>query len=286
MNANVLFGPGGNAESFYTSGLKHTHEAPKWLEKFGLDAYEYQAGNGIYGSDETFAKIGEEANNHNIKMSFHAPYYIALSSVDEEKRLKSIEYINKSIHAAELMNAYLIVVHPGGTAKLDRDVAMGYSKDTLYKTLEQLSDTNVRIGLETMGKLNQLGTLEEVIELCNMDERLYPVVDFGHLNARNRGGVFECADDYKRVFDMISEKLGAYKAVSLHCHCSKIEYTKAGEKKHLTFEDTVFGPSYELLMEVIYKEKLSPFIICESNGTMAEDALAMKTHYKSLRGDK
>jgi Endonuclease IV len=282
MTGNPLFGPGGNSESFYAAGLKHTYQAPQWVSELGLDLYEYQAGNGIFGSDATFAKIGEEADKHNIKMSFHAPYYISLSSVDEEKRIKSVEYINKSIHAAELMNAYLIVVHSGSTAKMTREEAMGLAKDTLYKTLDQLSDTKVRIGLETMGKLNQLGTLEEVIELCAIDERLYPVVDFGHLNARNIGGLFDCADDYKRVFDMIANGLSAYKAETLHCHFSKIEYTKAGEKKHLTFDDKVFGPNYEPLMEVIYKENLSPFIVCESDGTMPEDALAMKTHYKTL----
>ena len=283
MSGNPLFGPGGNPESFYASGLKHTYQAPQWVSEFGLDLYEYQAGNGIFGSDASFAKIGEEADRHNIKISFHAPYYISLSSVDEEKRVKSIEYINKSIHAAELMRAYLIVVHSGSTAKMTRAEAMELAKDTLYKTLNQLGDTKIRIGLETMGKLNQLGTLEEVIELCGIDERLYPVVDFGHLNARNIGGLFECADDYKHVFDMISDGLSAYKAETLHCHFSKIEYTKAGEKKHLTFADKLFGPVYEPLMEVIYKEKLSPFIVCESDGTMAEDALAMKTHYKSFR---
>lgn len=282
MNSNVLFGPGGNSESFFAAGLKHTHQAPKWVAEYGLDAYEYQGGNGIYGSKEMFAKIGDEANKHNIKVSLHAPYYISLSSVEDDKRFKSIEYINKSIETAELMNAYLIVVHSGSAAKLTRDEAMNYAKDTLWKTLDQLKDTKVRIGLETMGKLNQLGTLDEVIELCGIDEHLYPVVDFGHLNARNQGGFFEYADDYKRIFDRISDKLGAYKAETLHCHFSKIEYTKAGEKKHLTFDDTVFGPDYELLMEVIYKENLSPVIICESNGTMDEDSLAMKTHYKSL----
>ena len=57
----ALFGPGGNSESFAAEGLKHTYQSPKWLSARGLGAYEYQGGNGIFGSDETFAKIGEES---------------------------------------------------------------------------------------------------------------------------------------------------------------------------------------------------------------------------------
>jgi deoxyribonuclease-4 len=71
-------------------------------------------------------------------------------------------------------------------------------------------------------------------------------------------------------------------AENLHCHFSKIEYTSAGEKKHLTFEDNVFGPDYEPFMEAIVKGKLSPTVICESAGTQSRDALAMKTLYNSL----
>ena len=62
----------------------------------------------------------------------------------------------------------------------------------------------------------------------------------------------------------------------LHCHFSKIEYTSAGEKRHLTFADDTFGPAFEPLAEAIVREGLCPRIICESDGTMAEDALTMK----------
>jgi len=208
----------------------------------------------------------------------HAPYYISLSGIEEEIRLKSISYIKDSVRVAKLLNAYIIVIHAGSTAKNDRKTSMDYAKDTLYKTLEAIPDLDIRIGLETMGKLNQLGTLEEVIELCALDERLYPVVDFGHLNARNIGGLFQTADDYKYVFDAVK-----YKAEPLHCHFSKIEFTKAGEKKHLTFADKIFGPEFEPLIEAIWNERLSPCIICESDGTMAEDVLAMKNYYKELK---
>ncbi len=279
---SALFGPGGNSLSFYASGKKSTIEAPEWVSTFGLDCYEYQAGKGLFGSDDTFRKIGDEAKKHNIRMSLHAPYYISLSGIDTEKRLKSVDYITKSVAAAELMNAELIVIHTGSASKISREEAVSLAKDTMFKALEAVGNTTVTLALETMGKLNQLGTLDEVLDICSIDKRLRPVVDFGHLNARNIGSLFVAVDDYRRVFNTIAEKLGDSYADTLHCHFSKIEFTNAGEKKHLTFEDSVFGPPFEPLMEAIVKENVSPRIICESDGTMAEDALAMKKYYTSL----
>jgi deoxyribonuclease-4 len=121
-----------------------------------------------------------------------------------------------------------------------------------------------------------------VLELCRIDSCFVPVVDFGHLNARNLGGAFVTAEDYLRVFDKIDAKMGSYIAENLHCHFSKIEYTSAGEKKHLTFEDNQFGPEYEPFVEALVKGKLSPTVICESAGTQSQDALMMKTLYKSI----
>lgn len=278
----ALFGPGGNSKSFYDTGYKHTKQAPAWLRTIGLDAYEYEAGNGITAGEATLCEIGAEAKKHGIRMSLHTPYFISLSGTDPEKRLKSIDYIEKSLWAAELLLADTIVIHCGSAGKISRAEAMRLSADTLYKMLEKLGDTSVSFGIETMGKQNQLGTLDEVIELCQMDARLSPVVDFGHLNARDCGNVFLSADSYRAVFDKIGERLGADKAKYMHCHFSKIEWTALGEKRHLTFADQTFGPDFEPLMEAIAKEGLCPRIICESAGTMAEDALAMKKYYKNL----
>ncbi|MBQ9692731.1 MAG: TIM barrel protein [Clostridia bacterium] len=278
---SALFGPAGNSESFYAEGYKSTFQAPEWLSKMGLDAYEYQCGQGVRGSDEAFQKVGDEAAKHGIKLSLHAPYFISLSGIEEEKRLKSIDYIRQSVHAAEVMGADIIVIHTGSASKISREEAVGLAKDTMFRALEAIPDTKVRFGLETMGKLNQLGTLEEVIDICSIDKRLCPVVDFGHLNARNIGGYFVTEDDYRQVFTLITDKLGAEYADTLHCHFSKIEYTKSGEKKHLTFEDTVYGPEFEPLAQVLAKDGYSPCIICESDGTQAKDALAMKGMYRS-----
>lgn len=272
------FGPAGNSDSFYAEGHKSTLEAFGWLCEKGLDAYEYQAGSGLRTSDATLAAIGKKAKEHEILMSLHTPYFISLSGIETEKRLKSIDYITQSVKAAELLCADTIVIHSGSAAKISREEAMDLARDTLTRAAEAVGDTSVKLGLETMGKVNQLGTLDEVIELCKTAKCYVPVVDFGHLNARDRGGVFPDSDAYKRIFDRIGDALGDEVARNLHCHFSKIEFTGAGEKKHLTFSDDVFGPDFEPLAETIVRYNLAPRIICESDGTMAEDALAMKRH--------
>ncbi len=273
------FGPGGNSDAFRLWGGKSVLEAPAFVKSVGLDVYEYEAGRGVPKTPEVFFALGDQARREGVKLTFHAPYFISLSSVEPEKRYNSIEYIRQSIEAAHLMGAGVIVVHTGSAAKITRNEAMKLAADTLYKTLESVETHGIAIGLETMGKINQLGTLDEVIELCKMSKQLVPVVDFGHLNARDLGGVFKTADDYYRIFDKIGSELSDETAQNLHCHFSKIEWTVGGEKRHLTFEDRVFGPDFEPLTETIARHGLSPTVISESAGTQSDDALTMKKSY-------
>lgn len=287
MMSKALFGPGGNSNSFHEQGNKSTLQAPGWVKRFGLDAYEYEAGRGVNASENAFIAIGEKAREHGVKLSIHAPYFISLSSVEEEKRLGSSKYIIDSAKAIALMGGDTIVIHAGSCAKIDRAVALEYAKDALLYAIDRLKELGLyglKLGIETMGKVNQLGTLDEVLELCTVDKTVVPVVDFGHMHAREQGGVFVTSDDYKRVFEEISKRKGGEFADSLHCHFSKIEHTKGGEKRHLTFDDDVYGPDYLPLLAAIHDLGVSPTIICESDGTQAEDALKMKTEY--LRLDK
>ena len=283
MRKQAIFGPGGNSESFYNAGYKSTIDAPAYLAELGLGAYEFEAGNGLNAGEKTLRAIGDEAVKHGIELSLHTPYFISLSGPDPEKRLKSIDYIERSLQAATWLGADTIVIHSGSAAKISREEAMTLARDTLEKTLEVVGDTPIHLGLETMGKLNQLGTLPEVLALCSIDPHLYPVVDFGHMNARERGGYFPTADSYRRVFDAVAEKLGDEKARYMHCHFSKIEFTDAGEKRHLTFADEVYGPWFEPLAEALARDNLCPRIICESAGTMSEDALFMQRAYLAAR---
>lgn len=278
------FGPGGNSDAFKAAGKKSTVEAPEWISSIGLDAYEFEAGRGVNAGEAVLKAIGEQARLHGILMSLHAPYFISLSSVEEEKRTKSIDYISRSLAASELLGADTIVIHTGSASAITREEAMRLAADTLERNLEVNGNTEIRMGLETMGKVNQLGTLDEVITLCKISPKYHPVVDFGHLNARHIGNHFPDCDSYRRVFDAIACGLGDEYAYNLHCHFSKIEFTPKGEKKHLTFSDTVYGPEFEPLAEAIVKEGVCPRIICESDGTMSDDALRMKRMWQEAAG--
>lgn len=280
-----FFGPGGNSEAFAAAGHKSTLFAPSWVSSIGLDAYEYEAGNGLSASTSMLKMIGDEAKKHNVKMSYHTPYFISLSGVVTETRLKSIGYIRESLDAANLLGAKTIVVHCGSCAKISRDEAMRLAADTLIRTLNEVDTYGIKIGIETMGKKNQLGTLEEVLELCRIDSALVPVVDFGHLNARDCG-VFSTSNDFLNVFNRIERTLGREIAENLHCHFSKIEWTDKGEKRHLTFEDTVYGPDFKPFIDAIVKGGYSPTVICESAGTQSDDALTMKKYYLEKYNDK
>ena len=82
------------------------------------------------------------------------------------------------------------------------------------------------------------------------------------------------------LLDTLAARLGDDRAVHFHAHFSRIAYTKGGEKCHLTFADTEFGPPPAPLMQLLKTRGLAPTIICESAGTQAEDAAALKKLYE------
>ena len=250
----------------------------------GLNGYEIECGRGVRIAAKTYELLPQIAKENNIVLSLHTPYFISLSSENEETRLKSLTYIEESAQAAHKLGAKKIVVHSGSCAKMTREQALELARDTLARAQKMLDEkglSDIIICPETMGKINQLGTLSEVIELCGVDERFLPCVDFGHLNARTLGGIKTKAD-YAAILDEIEDKLGHERLKSFHVHFSKIMYTAGGEKEHLTFEDEKYGPQYQPLMELFRQRDLQPSIICESAGTQAEDAAQMKKYYESL----
>lgn len=282
------FGPAGTPDSFAAQGYRNMSEMPAYLRGFGLTAFEYQCGHGLKVNPDTIRRLGAGCKNADIALSLHAPYYISLSSVEEEKRQKSVGYILESARICDALGGSRIVVHSGSAGKLPREEALALAADTLRRAQAALDEhglSHIHICPETMGKVNQLGTLEETLALCRVDERFLPTIDFGHLNARTFGAIRGKAE-FAAILDAVEDRLGRDRARSFHAHFSKIQYTvPGGEKLHLSFADREYGPDWEPLMELLAERNLTPTIICESAGTQAEDAASMQTLYRQLRND-
>ncbi|MBQ9375466.1 MAG: TIM barrel protein [Ruminococcus sp.] len=283
---SAKFGPAGNSEAF-SAKFKSSTDAPIFLREMGLDHYEYQCGRGVRVTDKTANDLRQKAEDNDITLSLHAPYFISLSSIDKEKRDNSINYILQSCDAATRIGAKRIVIHSGSCGKITREEALELAKDTLVRARKAAVDEgyeHITFCPETMGKVNQLGNLTEVLKLCQLDDSFIPCIDFGHLNAREFGYIKGKAE-YEKMLDEVENLIGKDRLKVFHSHFSKIMFTvPGGEKKHLTFDDNQgFGPDFEPLMEIVAKKNLSPVFVCESAGTQAEDALKMKQYYLSVK---
>ncbi len=281
----IRFGPSGNGNLFYDQGYNSSLEAPLWLKNRGLNAYEYSFSRGVRISDFTAKSLGDACKQNGIEISVHTPYYINLANDDDKKVEKSFEYIISSLKYLKLMGGHRCVFHPGSCMGRDRAEAFQILKKNMAKLVEKIDKENLDFDFllcpETMGKSMQLGTYEEVAELCTLREYLVPTLDFGHINALTHGSL-KGEDDYKKIFDHLINTIGLERTKKVHIHFSKIEYGEKGEIKHLTFEDTHYGPDFVPLAKVIKEYNLEPDIICESDGTQAEDATEMKNIYESL----
>ena len=280
----MKFGPAGNDESFYEAGYKKSEQMPEYLNKMGLDAYEYQCSRGVKISDEKCAKLKEEAIKYNISLSVHSPYYISLSTQEEEKKISTIKYIIDSMAAAKKMGATRVVVHAGALLGLDRE----YAVDSACKLLKRALDEADKLGLgditicpETMGKINQLGDSKEIIKMCKVDDRLIPTIDFGHLYCRHLGAL-KTEEDFVNELKMYIDELGYERMKHFHSHFSQMIYTQnGGEKCHVTFNEG-YGPDYEIVLRAIKKLKLEPTIICESAGTQTRDSKILKDFWNNI----
>ena len=279
---SATFGPAGNAESF---PYKSSVDAPRWLGELGLDCYEYQCGKGVRVKEDTAVALGRQAQEHGVALSLHAPYFINLANPDPESQEKTIGYITSSCLVADQMGATRVVIHSGALMKRTREEAMNIALPFLRRIVAVCEDQgfeHITLCPETMGKINQLGDLDEVLRLCQVHESLIPCVDFGHLYARSLGKD-EGGEAVERMLSRMESELGTDRASRFHSHFSHIEFTpNGGEKCHRTFDDDGgYGPAWEPLAQAVAERGWSPTFICESAGTQAEDALTMKRIYQS-----
>lgn len=280
----IKFGPSGAPTRFYDEGHKTTEEMPLWVKQNGLDCFEYSFGRGVNLGEAKAKSIAEAFKKENIEISVHAPYFINLATPEEAKAENSFNYILSSAVVGRIMGANRVVFHPAAQGKETRETAVNRTIARLIELksiIEERGLTDMKFCPETMGKIAQIGTIEEITQFCTLADFYYPTVDFGHVNAREQGSL-KTKDDYLVRLKYMINILGYEKVNDMHVHFSKVEYTAKGEKRHLTFEDTIFGPDYKPFIEAIVELNLHPYIVSESAGTQADDAKTMKDYYESL----
>ncbi len=285
----IRFGVAANPDDFYDKGYKNSEDMPKYLYEFGLDCYEYQCSRGVRIKEEKACKLGIEAKKYNIFISIHAPYYISLSSQDTEKQEKSINYILDTMQAAKWMGAKEIVVHAGSLLDLERTYAVECNCKMLKRVINEARRRNlddIRICPETMGKINQLGSSEEIIKMCMVDDNFIPTIDFGHLYCRSLGKL-NTKEEWIRELSLYIDKLGFERMKHFHSHFSKMLFTNMGEKCHITFDKAKdinnSGPDEIPVIEAILELGLEPNIFCESAGTQSFDSKYLKDELLRLK---
>ena len=283
-NEIIRFGTAGTGDSFAAMGYKSSLDAAKYVSGFGLNAFEYQCGRGVRLGLDKAQLMAAKGRQYDVMFSVHAPYYISMSSMEEDKRLGSLRYILESCAVVKALGGKRVIFHSGSCGKQSREAALEKAVDTLQRAqsaVDEAGFSDLILCPETMGKIGQLGTLDEVLALCKVDRRITPCIDFGHLNARTLGGI-ATKQDYADILDRIGDVLQDDRAKNFHVHFSRIEYSKGGEKRHWTLADTQYGPEPQPLLELLAERGLTPTIICESAGTQAEDAQTMYAAYRAL----
>lgn len=277
----IKFGPSGNCEDFYAAGLAHTEQSAAFVKNLGLDCFEYSFGRGVRMTDEKACSIGAAFQKAGVEISAHAPYFINFANPDDEMAEKSFGYVLDSARMIKLMGGNRVVFHPAAQGKASREEAVALTEKRLHILRDLLYENGygeMMICPETMGKLAQIGTLEEVVRFCKIDKIYTPCVDFGHINAREQGSL-KTVTDYKDRLQYMIDELGFDRVKHFHVHFSKIMYSVKGEIKHLTFEDTVYGPDFEPLAQALKDLGLEPYIVSESSGKQSKEALEMKKVY-------
>ena len=279
----TIFGPSGNSENFFEAGLKTSEQSAVWVKNMGLDAFEYSFGRGVLMSEEKAVSIGKAFLENNVKISVHAPYYINFANPDAEMIDKSIGYVIKSAEMVRLMQGNRIIIHPATQGKDSREQAYARSLDNFKRLTDVIYSTDMQDLVycpETMGKMGQIGTIEEIVGICKIDKIYVPTVDFGHVNSREQGSL-NTKEDYKERLSYMIAELGYEKMKHFHIHFSKIQYGAKGEIRHLNFDDEKYGPNFEPLADALIDLNLEPVVICESAGQQDKDALYMKNYYLS-----
>src|SRR2546426_6938485 len=171
-------------------------EAVDLLVEREYGACEIDFEGGFWMDWEYAERLGELAREAGIALSVHAPIPAFLGHLERGKKHNmAVGMLDHSAGLARSCGAELVVIHPGFLLGRERNDAIGAVVEQLGELRERLEakDRAVPFGVEIMGRVSELGTLEDVIAICSQVPWARPVLDFAHLHAVTDGGFTEAA---------------------------------------------------------------------------------------------
>ena len=214
---------------------------------------------------EQYWQAGVLANKTDFEMNIHGPYYSELLGGKVE-RGRSLAKIEATLQAARTINARHITLHTGHYGDFGRGQAANQQVANVFSGIVDRvheiwhddedefpvfpwikNGTPSKIGVETSGRQELWGSLEEVLEVVNHVEGTIPVLNIAHIHARGHGQM-RTSEDYGELFDMVRETIGTKE---FYCHFSGVEH-RTGNAMHYTQikkSDLNFEPLAEFIVE-------------------------------------
>ena len=214
---------------------------------------------------EQYWQAGVLANKTGFEMNLHGPYYSELLG-DKLQRNRSLAKVEAALQTAKTINARHITLHVGHYAETGRGQEANEQVATVFKGIVQRihdiwnddedmypvfpwlkEGTPSLIGVETSGRQELWGSLEEVLEVVNHVEGTIPVLNLAHIHARGHGRL-RTSEDYGELFDQVRETIGTKE---FYCHFSGVEH-RMGNAMHYTQikkSDLNFEPLAEFIIE-------------------------------------
>ncbi len=255
-----------------------------WLKQMGLNGFEIQCTYGFKVSDDRRDIIKNMAKN-GFYFSMHAPYYINLGSLNAAVVGRSKSNMKEGIELAKELDVNRIIFHPGGghenTAE-GRKHAINQIVDAINEFTSQIDMGSVRLYPEIGGKTANLGSLDEIIEICSRCKYCYPCIDIAHLHAREIGSITTkqiLLEKLTKIKNALPEKFKY-----IHFHAYTINYGDKGEIKHLKHGENmpdgrVGMPNLADFVDVLKEMKIDPWVISEALDTQEIGAKYMRDLY-------
>lgn len=259
----IRFGPAG------LGPVKDAISKLEELRKKGLKACEIAFTYGAYIKDQKDAKeIRKKAEELEISLSIHAPYWINLNSPEKEKVEASKTRILESLKVGTWLGAKKVVFHPGYYGNSEKDKAYEKIKNEILEIqkIRKAEKYTPELAPETTGKINVFGSVDETARLVR-DTKCSFCIDFAHILAREKNYLF------KETLSKLA------KGKELHIHFSGIVYGEKGEKHHKKTEKD----EWKQLISNLPKNK-EITIICEAP-TPTVDAYEGLEMYKSINDE-